>query len=192
MTQTHCNISDCVRKHRSKGYCNVHYTRFRKYGDPEFRMRARGASADERLRFRGWDVTESGCWEWLGRRQSDGYGSLTFAGGDMLAHRLAYTTWVGPIPEGLLVRHKCDNRPCVNPEHLETGTNADNMADRGDRNRQARGSRSAPAVLSESDIPEIRDLYNSGLFLLREIAEWYGVGKGAIGSVVRGDTWQHV
>lgn len=93
------------------------------------------APAEDRLWGR-LDRLESGCWEWTGSRNEDGYGVIQIAGSPTKAHRAA---WVlsgrGPIPDGLLVMHACDNPPCCNPAHLRLGTVAENNADRHSKGR---------------------------------------------------------
>jgi len=81
------------------------------------------------------------CWEWLGALNGDGYGRL-FLGGNAKhsvgAHRVSWQFHKGPIPKGLHVLHRCDNRKCVNPSHLWLGTNSENVADRVSKGRSAR------------------------------------------------------
>lgn len=77
--------------------------------------------------------TPSGCWEWIFRRDEQGYGKAYFGGRHMTASRASYLCFVGDIPEGLVIRHTCDNPPCVNPEHLIVGTTLENVADRMER-----------------------------------------------------------
>jgi hypothetical protein len=84
-------------------------------------------------------VRTSGCWEWQQTIDASGYGRLTRAGRQgVKAHRVAWECANGPIPDGLWVLHRCDNRRCVNPEHLYVGDRADNMADMVERGRSTR------------------------------------------------------
>jgi hypothetical protein len=69
----------------------------------------------------------SGCWIWTSLRHWKGYGKMSPArNGHTIAHRLAYSVFVGPIPKGMVIDHKCHNRSCINPQHLEVVTNREN------------------------------------------------------------------
>lgn len=74
---------------------------------------------------------KSGCWIWQRHVNSGGYGTVSYLGRKMLAHRASYEEFVGPIPDGLTLDHLCRNTRCVNPEHLEPVTNRENIL-RGD------------------------------------------------------------
>jgi len=78
-------------------------------------------------------VTDNDCWEWQGAVLGKGYGKLKINGRFWLAHRYVYTEIVGPIPEGHVIRHRCHNMLCVNPDHLQTGTALENVLDQMDR-----------------------------------------------------------
>ena len=82
---------------------------------------------------------ETGCWIWQGVFSPDGYGRLVVTANGVRkqhrTHRLSYENWKGPIPDGLMVLHDCDNPKCINPDHLRVGTHEDNMLDKVKRNR---------------------------------------------------------
>jgi len=79
--------------------------------------------------------TGTSCWLWTGAVSSSGYGSVNIKGKRYSPHRLAYEVWKGKIPAGHQIRHTCDNRLCIRPSHLLTGTHKDNAADREERGR---------------------------------------------------------
>ena len=81
---------------------------------------------------------ETGCYNYTGRKNQKGYGIVTASGKVVRAHRASYTCFIGPIENGLHVLHSCDNPSCINPKHLRTGTNGDNIADKVARKRAVR------------------------------------------------------
>jgi hypothetical protein len=89
------------------------------------------ASLYPRVMAAGWHTTADGCWEYAGTRVSTGYGSA----GYHQAHRVVWAHHNGPIPPGMVIRHRCDNPPCVNPDHLDLGTYRDNSRDMVRRGR---------------------------------------------------------
>ena len=75
----------------------------------------------------GYVIEETGCWSWVGAKNSEGYGSWWVGGRHHRAHRVMYERTKGPIPDGLVIDHLCRNRDCVNPDHLEVVTNRENI-----------------------------------------------------------------
>ncbi|WP_402844370.1 HNH endonuclease signature motif containing protein [Microbacterium sp. GXS0129] len=84
--------------------------------------------------------TENDCLVWIGPRHWDGYGYFKHAGRHARTHRVAYELAHGPIPDGAVVMHTCDNPPCCNPDHLRAGTQRDNVADAIDKGRFGGGA----------------------------------------------------
>ena len=138
---------------------------------------------------------QTGCLEWTGFKSRDGYGILQTSGKLIKAHRVADCNANGKNLEditGLVVRHKCDNRKCLNPDHLEIGTSADNTRDRHMRNRDARGSKNGNSKLTEDQVLDIRSVYRghcrkNGAIPL---AKKYGVSPSLIGMIARNEIWK--
>jgi len=118
----------------------------------------------------------SGCWEWTSTLHRDGYGKFWFVNGQIQAHRMAYELFVGPC-NGMFVLHKCDNRKCVNPEHLYLGDSKQNAKDRTDRKRYK--------VTTPLEIVEaIRREYATGQYSQQQLADKYGVRQTQVSRYV--------
>lgn len=108
--------------------------------------------------------SDNECWEWTASVGSPGYGQLWMGDTYIGAHRFSYELHIGKIPDGLWVLHKCDNRKCVNPNHLFLGTQQDNETDKVSKGRQASGRKNGQGgtknwknKLSEQDVYSIRN-----------------------------------
>lgn len=133
----------------------------------------------------------SGCWEWIGSLASNGYGLYpTYKKylGTPWAHRIAYILFHGPIPHGMVVMHSCDNKLCVNPQHLSIGTQLDNESDKINKGRQLSGDRHPQAKLTVEQVRVIR--VENGTY--KELAAKYGVAPSQICVIKRGRAWKNV
>jgi hypothetical protein len=149
-----------------------------------------------------WDrvARGDGCWEWTLCRDRHGYGRVTIPGKRThLAHRVAWMLTNGPPPPGLFVLHNCDNPPCVNPDHLRLGTQADNMHDMALRRRSGhltkphrilRGEGVGTSKLTQDSVDAIRVRYAAGGISLSRLGSEYSVTKHCIWHVVRGRRWR--
>ncbi len=171
-----------------------------------------------RLSYLSVPEPNTGCFLWLGPRTGNGYGAIKIGKKMCAAHRIVYEEFVGPIPPGLLVCHKCDVPLCVNPAHLFLGTNKDNMLDaarkgrtasgdrswprlhpeklaRGGRNGQhthpektARGERNGGAKLKLSDVVEIRRLLATGL-TQQAVARMFSISNQQMSNIANRRSW---
>lgn len=134
-------------------------------------------------------VDRSGsCHEWKGSIARNGYGCIHHDGRTAYAHRIAWLLRYGDVPDGCLVLHRCDNRRCVNTDHLFLGSFKDNMADMVAKRRQAHGERNAHAKLTERQVIEIRTMGGSN----RSVAEQYGVSPGLVSMIRSRRIWRMV
>lgn len=124
------------------------------------------------------------CWAWLGGGKGNGYGFFRGEG----AHRKSYEMFCGEIPPGADVCHSCDNRWCVNPDHLFVGTRADNMADCKTKGRTDGGTRKH---LKEATVQEIRRRLIAGVDP-RKIANMMDVNYGTVTAIKRGASYERV
>lgn len=137
------------------------------------------------------------CWNWKGSFKENGYpqmgvGSKTNGTRTMrMAHRLSWLIKNGELPPGKFVLHECDNKKCVNPNHLYLGTNLDNMRDAAKRNRISHGVRHTHAKLDPAKVRAIRKLFNSGINCNR-IGKIFDVACATIRQVVTGQCWGRV
>jgi hypothetical protein len=146
---------------------------------------------DQRLREK-YEVNLNDCWEWTAYLNYLGYGVVSWhwrgKSKSTGAHRLAYEIWVGPIPDKLCVLHKCDNRKCINPDHLYVGTQAQNMrdmAERGGRKGIGCGDKNGRAKLTMKQARQIRKIYSTGNHSQDSIATKFGVSQFAVSRIVR-------
>jgi hypothetical protein len=144
-----------------------------------------------------FDPDSPGCWEWPGTRNWYGYGQLQIDGRTLRAHRVSWERHVGPIPPGLFVLHRCDNPPCVRPDHLFLGTQADNMADKMRKGREAhagpltplRGEQVGTSKLTQADVDAIRHRYTGRRGEQTALGREFGVSHRMIGYIVTGQSW---
>jgi hypothetical protein len=132
------------------------------------------------------------CWEWQGRRNWKGYGMISYAHKTYAAHRLSHEVHIGPVPADLFVCHSCDNRACINPNHLFLGTPADNTQDMIDKGREARGERMSNSRLTSAQVTAIRAERAQGHATFRSLGKRYGVSESMIRKIVKRKAWAHI
>lgn len=189
-----CSVSGCERKYYAKGWCEMHYQRVEKYGTPDGGVRNH---APPEIRF--WRYVDKRgpdeCWPWTGKTEKNGYGRFQIGGKgspQLGAHRVSFQlNNGGEMP--LVVMHKCDNPPCVNPAHLEAGTHKENTADMIAKGRKrisrALGDNNFNTKLTPDDVRAIRLRQGESA---NSVGRSFGVDHKAILAIWRGITWTHI
>lgn len=194
MDKRQCDIEGCAGAHKSRGWCDTHYQRWRKHGDP-LRVLTSGPTprSREEALFSGIPVGLGAgeCWPWQRFLDKDGYGTLKHSGKHYRAHRYSYDLHFPGLEGWMVVRHTCHKESCVNPHHLLAGTQADNIADQAVRGTTTRGERQGLSVLTEDKVREIRRQHLAGETSVA-IAKSIGNSVHCVRDVLRGKTWKHV
>lgn len=190
-----CNIPDCGRKHAGRGLCTTHFERKRQgvpLDRPVRSLIKAGVSPLERLRAYAPEGAPGDCWEWTMCRNKN-YGMISVGGTKKRgAHIVAWEIANSrTLPDGMVIRHKCDNPPCTNPAHLELGEHADNVGDRVARGPSFKGEGNAMVKLTDDDVRTIRALCAKGM-KQRVVAEQFGVKQANISCIVTRKTWAHI
>lgn len=162
-------------------------------------MRKMGVTRTLAERFHERHIPEpnTGCWLWMGAVTSKGYGQIRRSGkqGEVIqAHAASWEIATGSaIPSGMVVCHRCDNPPCVNPAHLFLGTHQDNSDDKWRKGRAniPVGQRVHCATLSDADVPKVLEALRAGR-AHRSIAAEFGVKVGVISHIKTGRSWKHI
>lgn len=187
-----CSVSDCDKLAKHVGLCLGHYKRFNRYGDPLAGGISHHKNPDDAFKERTCENDLTGCIEWTGSSDARGYGQMRINRKAVKAHRYAWERINGPIENGLLIRHKCDNPKCVNINHLELGTHKDNVDDmdkRGRRvNNQPKGSDCHASKISESDVRKIIVDPRRQV----DIAQDYGISQAVVSKIKLRQAWRHV
>ena len=140
---------------------------------------------------------DSGCWIWKGGKRKSGYGVMVWnprSSDDprnMVTHRASYILHNGDIPKGMLVRHLCHVKLCVNPEHLAVGSPKANSKDEADAGKLRVGEAHHRTSITEDQVREMRELRIAG-WPIRRLATKFGVSQGAVCAATVGRTWRHV
>ena len=185
-----CSVDGCgIGGYITRGWCYKHYTRWRRHGDVHSTSRIVG----DRVASFWSKVDKSGeCWLWTGARNPQGYGLFFADGRSMGAHIFSLELALqSNRPTDMDTCHRCDNPPCVRPEHLYFGTRQQNIDDAWERNRFPSGSARPSAKTTEVDVLAMRHEYADGADI-NDLSEAYGLATSTIRLTVLGYKWKHV
>lgn len=141
-------------------------------------------------------LDESICWEWKGCKDKNGYGMINHNGKTLKAHRISYEIYYA-VPLGALhCLHKCDNPKCINPLHLFSGTNLDNVKDKIRKGRSftgnQKGEKNGASKLLDAQVIKIRELYKTGRYTTCDLSKKFNVHRSTISYIVNNKTYKHL
>lgn len=178
-----CVVIGCAKEVFVKRMCCAHYYRMLKHGHTDLQKKTKSQRMEE-FKSRYLVNSKSGCHEWIGKVAIRGYPVFSIAGKQQLGHRLIWEHENGPIPDGMCICHKCDNRRCVNMDHLFLGTRGDNNRDMYAKKRNVK----AMAKLTPEQVREI--FYASGT--LQALGKIYNISITQIWAIKRRREWRDV
>lgn len=181
-----CSVSDCGKVHYGRGFCQSHWERWRKHGDPK-------SGRINNLAARNWleeaiktEVDE--CLNWPFASNRGGYGVIRIDGKTAIVSEIVCSRVHGPDLSGTLdAAHSCNNRICANKAHISWKTRTDNMADAIEADTWHHGESVKWSVLKEGDVRQIRALL--GAMKHKEIAALFGVKRETITAISIGRSW---
>lgn len=136
-------------------------------------------------------ISDEGCWVWTGYRNTSGYGVMNISRKPKGAHRVSYELFRGSIGEGMLVCHRCDNPPCVNPDHLFLGKSADNARDMSEKDRHRFGFTNGGHALRMLTPEQVREI-RSDPRPQRVIGEEYGINQSNVWCIKHRRSYKNV
>lgn len=193
MRRKTCSVKGCDCQSISRGWCNKHWQRWRKYGDPTAGGRPRPGAGEPLAFLENIALTHDSdeCLLWPFRKIGKGYGAFQIGGKSVYCHRwVCEKTHGNPPSSRHQVAHSCGNRPCCNPLHLRWATKAENEADKLVHGSLPRGEQISWSKLTRENVREIRRL--RGQLTQSQLGKMFGVSVGAINGVQRRATWSHI